>query len=133
MYIVLFVYTATSKLIHLDQFGEQLGRFPYISPFAPWIALGVPLVELAIVGLFLVPKLRMKALYASVSLMALFTIYIVTVLKFSDSIPCSCGGVISSMGWTAHILFNVAFIVLGLLGILLMGRQQRYLPDNGLT
>jgi uncharacterized membrane protein YphA (DoxX/SURF4 family) len=56
-------------------------------------------------------------LYSSFMLLLVFTVYITSVVKFSDSIPCSCGGVLSSLGWTDHILFNVGFMTLAILGI----------------
>lgn len=130
LYIVLFVYTAASKLIHLGQFQLQLERFPFISSYATWIAIGVPLVELIIAGLFLFEKYIMTALYASMSLMILFTIYIIMVLSFSDSIPCSCGGVVSSMGWKTHIIFNSTFIILALIGILLIRKKYGYVSKQ---
>ena len=123
LYIVLFVYTATSKLIHLGQFQLQLERFPFISSYATWIAIGVPLVD----------KYILTALYASMSLMTLFTTYIIMVLSFSDSIPCSCGGVVSSMGWKTHIIFNSTFIILALIGIFLISKKYGYISEQQTT
>ena len=119
LFIVLFVYTATSKLLDIEQFQLQLLRFPYISKYAYWIAWGVPIVELVIAGLYLIPKLILTALYASLLLMSAFLAYIILVLNFSDYFPCSCGGIMSTMGWKDHIIFNAVFIALALLGILI--------------
>ena len=115
---ILFVYTAVSKLIHLDLFQWRLERMPYISPNASLISWGVPFMELVIAGLLWFPKYRTMAFYASFILLGLFTTYIIIVLKYSNSIPCSCGGVISALGWKDHILLNISFMVLALLGIL---------------
>lgn len=114
---VLFVYTSVSKLIHLDTFQLRLGLMPFIASFASWISWGVPFLELVIAGLLWFPGYRTMALYASFILLGLFTIYISLVLKYSDSIPCSCGGVISALGWKDHIVLNIFFMVLALLGI----------------
>jgi len=115
---ILFVYTAVSKLNHLDLFQWRLERMPYISPYATLISWGVPFLELVIAGLLWFPKYRNMAFYSSFILLGLFTTYIIVVLKYSDSIPCSCGGVISALGWRDHILLNISFMVLALLGIL---------------
>ncbi|MEQ5790636.1 hypothetical protein J4E06_06215 [Muricauda sp. NFXS6] len=120
---ILFVYTAVSKLIDLDTFQWRLERMPYISPYASLIAWAVPFLELTIAGLLWFPRYRILALYASFILLGCFTLYIVFVLKFSDSIPCSCGGVISALGWKEHILLNSSFMVLALLGILWSKKQ----------
>lgn len=133
LYIVLFVYTASSKLIHLGQFQLQLERFPFISSYSTWIAIGVPLVELVVAGLLLFEKYILTALYASMSLMVLFTAYIIMVLSFSDSIPCSCGGVVSSMGWKTHVIFNNAFIGLALIGIFIISKKNGYISKQQTT
>ncbi|TYA89192.1 MauE/DoxX family redox-associated membrane protein [Seonamhaeicola marinus] len=118
LFIILFVYAATSKLMDFNHFKSQLGRSPYISPYANWMVWAIPSVELLITGLFLFPKQRVLALYSSLSLMTIFTTYLIVVLNFSDSIPCSCGGILATLGWKEHIIFNGAFIVLALIGIL---------------
>ncbi|MBO0341511.1 MauE/DoxX family redox-associated membrane protein [Flagellimonas profundi] len=115
---LLFVYTATSKLIHLDTFQTRLERMPYISSYATLISWIVPFLELVIAGLLWFQKYRKVALYGSLVLLGVFTIYILVVLNYSDSIPCSCGGIISTLGWRAHILFNTTFMIMALLGII---------------
>ncbi|WP_298535858.1 MauE/DoxX family redox-associated membrane protein [uncultured Algibacter sp.] len=125
LYIVLFVYTAVSKLINIEQFQFRLERFPFISTHAVWITWGIPILEILIAALFLFPKYTILALYSSLSLMSVFTIYILSVLKFGDSIPCSCGGVVSAMGWKEHIFFNGVFIAFSLIGILIIQNQKK--------
>lgn len=118
LYILLFVYTASSKLMHLGVFRLRLERMPYIAPYAQWLSWGVPFLELVIAGLLLFNGYRLIGLYASLILMSLFTGYIIMVLQFSDSIPCSCGGIVSALGWKDHIFLNTAFLILSILGIL---------------
>lgn len=125
LFILLFVYTATNKLMHLGQFQDRLERFPFISPYSIWISFWIPFIELVIAGLLLFPKYVLAALYASFALLFLFTVYIITVLQFSDSIPCSCGGALSSLGWKDHILFNVSLMSLALLGILVIRKSKK--------
>lgn len=122
---ILFVYTAASKLMHLDTFALRVGRMPYISSYASLISWGVPFLELVIAGLLWFPRYRIMALYGSLFLLGLFTTYIIIVLKYSDSIPCSCGGVISTLGWKDHILLNITFMVLSLLGIIWSKKQYK--------
>lgn len=124
LFIFLFVYTATDKLINLAQFQSQLEKFPFISSYSAWLAVVVPLIEFGVAGLFLLNKYVLTALYYSLSLMVLFTAYIIFVLNFSDSIPCSCGGIISSLGWSTHIILNLVFMGLAGLGIYLKRKKQ---------
>ncbi|WP_067029121.1 MauE/DoxX family redox-associated membrane protein [Allomuricauda sp. CP2A] len=120
---ILFVYTAVSKLMHLDTFQLRVERMPYIASYATVISWAVPFLELVIAGLLWFTRYRILALYASLVLLGSFTIYILIVLKYSESIPCSCGGVISALGWRDHILLNIFFMVLALLGILWSKKQ----------
>ena len=126
---LLFVYTAVSKLIELDTFQWRLERMPYIAPYAYLLSWEVPFLELIIAGLLWLPRYQIMALYASFILLGCFTLYIVLVLKFSDSIPCSCGGVISTLGWQHHIVLNISFMALAALGIL-WSKKQNDIPSK---
>lgn len=120
---ILFVYTSVSKLMHLDTFQLRVERMPYITSYAPLISWSVPFLELVIAGLLWFPRYRLLALYSSMVLLGIFTTYIIVVLTYSESIPCSCGGVISALGWKDHILLNSSFMVLAFLGILWSKKQ----------
>lgn len=126
LFILLFGYTSVSKLLNIKNFYMQLANFPFISSYAFWISWGVPILEIIITILFFLPRHRLLALCMSVSLMSIFTTYIILVLRLSNSIPCSCGGIISSLGWREHVVFNCAFIGLALWGILLPNRNKNY-------
>jgi hypothetical protein len=126
LFIILFVYAATSKLLAIEQFKIQLGKSPFISIYASWMVWTIPVIELLIVGLFIFQKHLLVAFYSSFTLMTLFTIYIFLVLNFSDSIPCACGGIISTLGWRAHFVFNMGFMLLALIGIITTHKQRNF-------
>lgn len=117
--IILFSYAAVSKLIDHENFYVQLGQSPLLTYFAPWLAWTMPIQELGVAVLLLIPKFRATGLYWSYTLMALFTIYIITILNFSSYIPCSCGGILEHMSWTTHLFFNIGFTILTIIAILL--------------
>ena len=112
LFVLLFVYAASSKLFDYQQFRIQLGQSPVLTAYADWVAWSVPLVEYLLAFGLILERTRLKALYGSFALMIMFTTYIILVLKFSDYIPCSCGGVLEDLGWTEHIIFNMVFILL---------------------
>jgi uncharacterized membrane protein YphA (DoxX/SURF4 family) len=124
LYILLFVYAAGSKLLDFENFQVQLGQSPLLSAFASWASWLVPVIELIIVLLLLIPKWRVIALFASFSLMMMFTAYIFIILNYSSFVPCSCGGILEKMGWTEHLIFNVFFAMLAVLGLLLEKQQN---------
>ena len=64
-------------------------------------------------------KFRKHGLYAAFSLMAMFTVYIYIVVHYSSFVPCSCGGILEKMSWDAHLVFNLVFVLLAALALLL--------------
>ena len=119
LFILLFVYAAVTKLMDYQKFTVQIGQSPLLTDFAGILAWLVPGSELVFAGMLAIPRLRQIGLYASFSIMVMFTVYIIAILQFSENIPCSCGGVLEAMGWTEHLIFNIGFVILGLVGILL--------------
>lgn len=118
LFIVLFVYAAVNKLGDLENFRIQLGQSPMLTLMRDWIAWMVPTIELVIAGMFIIPRLRLKALYTAFSLMTMFTAYIYIILTYSPYVPCSCGGILEKLGWREHLIFNSVFVLLALVGIL---------------
>ncbi|SFW76175.1 Methylamine utilisation protein MauE [Sinomicrobium oceani] len=125
LFVVLFTYAAVSKLLEFEKFRAQLGQSPLLTAFADMVVWTIPAVELAISLLLFVPRFRLGALYASLSLMTLFTAYIVAVLYFSPYVPCSCGGILENLGWTEHLVFNLVFIALAIAGIVLYTTPEK--------
>lgn len=128
LFILLFTYAAVTKLIDYQKFAVQIGQSPLLTNFAGVLAWFIPGLELAIAGMLAMTRLRLLGLYASFGLMVMFTAYIVAILQFSENIPCSCGGVLEAMGWTEHLIFNIAFVLLALSGIVLYSRGQDKSP-----
>jgi hypothetical protein len=115
--LFLFTYTAISKLTDLATFRTALEKVPFTARGAAVLAVAIPMAELVIVLLLLFSSTRLKGLYASAGLLTLFTIYLVGMLLFASSLPCSCGGVISGMGWWEHVGMNVGLVVFTVMGI----------------
>lgn len=119
----LFVYTALSKLLDYDTFRSQLNKSPFLATISGITAWALPLTELIAAVLLVVYRTRLTGLYLSFFLMALFTAYIQVMLQYSYYLPCSCGGVLASMSWTQHLIFNIAFTALAAVGVLLQAGQ----------
>lgn len=117
--ILLWTYASSSKLLNFEgskiEMGDQV--FPlWAGEIMVWL---VPAIELAIAGLLIFERTRFKGIVASLGLLLVFTGYIVLIkLNYFGYIPCSCGGVISTLSWEAHFLFNMVFIVLSAMAIL---------------
>ena len=123
LFILLFVYTAVSKFLDYENFRAVIGQSPLLTRFAHILAIAVPLAEVVIALMLVIPRYRRAGLYASFAMMALFTTYIIVLVTLSEKIPCSCGGVISRMTWEQHLYFNIFFMLLALLGMWLHTKQ----------
>ena len=124
LYIILFTYAAVSKFRVFDEFKIQLGQSPVLTAYAEWVAWIVPSIEIILAVILIFPRFRKFALYACYTLMVMFTVYIVIILNFSDFIPCSCGGVLEKLGWTEHLIFNIAFVVMAFIGVMLLTPEK---------
>lgn len=124
LFILLFVYAALMKLLDVEKFTVQLGQSPLLMAFAPVVAWVVPLVELIIAIMLIFQRTRLLGLIASFTIMVMFTMYIAIILTFASHVPCSCGGILEKMGWTEHLIFNIAFVVLAIIGITLLNKEN---------
>lgn len=121
----LFAYASFSKLFNHSLFVAELLLHPLIKSFAGLLAWAIPTTELTLVALLAISSTRLTGLYIAAGLLAIFTIYLFTMLLTEKTIPCSCGGIIGSLIWSQHILFNCIFIFLAITGILVYKRRDK--------
>lgn len=122
--VILFLYTAISKLWDYESFRYTLSRSPLLSPVAALLAWLLPAAELVIVVWLFIPAFRRWGFYASFILITLFTGYLTYMILRTQDLPCSCGGVLATLSWKQHIFFNLVFILLSLTGIYLSNRNM---------
>ena len=123
--VILFLYTGISKIMEYYEFEEQLGDSPILGFAATPIALLLPWMEFAIVLMLIVPRWRLKGFYAILTLMILFTAYIIGLFSINKELPCSCGGIIALLSWKQHLVFNSIFMLLNALAIWLQKREKK--------
>jgi uncharacterized membrane protein YphA (DoxX/SURF4 family) len=126
LFVLLFLYTAVYKIIDFSNFRAVIGQSPLITRFAPYLAVGVPVAEIVISLLLVLPRWRIIGLCASFALMLVFTFYIIILLNLHTHLPCSCGGIIQEMNWQQHLVFNIFFLILALTGIALYKKETAY-------
>jgi hypothetical protein len=125
--ITLFLYTALSKLLDFEQFRKQMSNQNIPKWSAGLLAWGIVSSEIMAVILLATEKYRLWGLYTSALLMVVFSGYMgLVLLDFFDRVPCSCGGVLNSMNFGAHLLFNLAFLAITILAIALIRKSQWY-------
>ncbi|RFM34758.1 MauE/DoxX family redox-associated membrane protein [Chitinophaga silvisoli] len=114
--VMLFLYTAISKLLNYSETVLQMEKSPFITQYAYLLSWGMPVLEIIIAILLIVDKTRLYGFYASLFLMVLFTAYVFAMMHYSYYLPCSCGGILSLLTWTQHLWVNVFFIFVALTG-----------------
>ncbi len=117
LFIFLFMYAALVKLMDPEIFRAEIGQSPLLTDIAYPISLAIPATEILIAILLVFPRLRFIGLLMSLSLMITFTFYIIIIMNFSEHVPCSCGGVLQRMKWIDHLIFNIVFVLLGIIGV----------------
>nr|WP_295933696.1 MauE/DoxX family redox-associated membrane protein [uncultured Dyadobacter sp.] len=117
---MLYFYTAISKMLDYTAFrGQMLNQaFPsWVAHLLIWL---LPPAELLAVLLLTTQSLRPAGMWLSTLMMSAFTVYIGLVLiDFYDRTPCSCGGVVSQLSFQGHFVFNLFFLALSILGVML--------------
>lgn len=129
--IALFVYTAVSKLSDIATFRGQMLNQPLPKTVTTVLIWLVPASELLAATLLAIPPLRLLGLYLSLLLMTTFTAYVALVLANTLAyVPCSCGGIMRSLSWQAHLAINICFTLLSLAGIFLHKRTNDHRSFN---
>ena len=123
LFILLFLYTAGSKLMEFTVFREELAMSPILSPVAPLAAALVPAAEIIASAMLLIPKWRVKGFYAALILMLLFTAYVLAILCIDKTLPCSCGGIIGLLSWKQHLILNSLLVLVAAWGIWMAGSR----------
>lgn len=107
--IVLFAYTAISKLGGHTRFLNAIEQSPVAFLNAQLLSWAIPLVEVAVVILLSIPVANRAGTILSLGLMACFTLYVAYMLVFVPHLPCNCGGIIETLSWNGHLLLNLFF------------------------
>lgn len=126
MLVLLFTYTALDKLSDMRIFEYGLKAQVFHSAMIPALKWGIPLAELLIVILLLVPRLNRAGIVAGTFLMLSFTVYIVLVLSTVFSkVPCACAGVFRTITWQQQLGLNLVVLIPGILSTAFIWRKMR--------
>ena len=125
LFMILFLYTSVNKMMEYSVFKEQISESPILAPISMPIAAGLPIIEMLLTIMLLIPRWRLIALYASLVMMTLFTMYVIAILLFDKNLPCSCGGILAALSWPQHLIFNITFIIFAIAGIWLEKKSMR--------
>jgi len=122
--IILWLYTAGSKLIDIPMYKRGLYGQPFSKELKDFLFYGLPLSEFFLIILLYFKNTRKLGYLGSLTLLSLFTGYILLILLgYYPKIPCSCGGILTIMSWKVHLWFNTFCI--GVCAWLTLQKQQK--------
>jgi putative oxidoreductase len=128
--VLLFVYTATSKLTDFEKYSGQMYNQPLPHALSQVLIWAVPLAELVAAALLLTSRYRRVGLWFSFLLMMTFSIYVGLILANTFRyVPCSCAGIFQRMSWKTHLIVNMALTVTALLGCFYQRRIENESSD----
>jgi len=130
--ILLFGYTAFSKLdfftngkfIDVKHFQDAMFKSPVLQNHVGILGYLIPLTELAICVLLAIRKTKLIGYYASLLLLCSFTGYIIYMFTVFPVLPCTCGGVVSTLSWSNHLILNTSFILFTAHSIYLLHKRR---------
>ena len=118
--LLLWVSDSLDKLMDFDSFKNGILNQPLPSGLATLAIYTLPVLEVLIALLLIIQKYQLIGLWFSSLLMFTFTAYVATgLLGAWEKLPCGCGSVISGMSWSQHLWFNLFFLVVSIMGIIL--------------
>lgn len=124
-YILVYIYAAVYKLYDRYFFEQQLLLSPLLGSYAKLLSYLVPWSELLVSVMMMWPRSRTIGLWLSAGIMLGFTLYIAYILTLSSYIPCGCGGILASMGWKEHLVFNSVFVLFSIVAIVFTYQRQK--------
>ncbi len=123
--IVLFIYTALSKILDTDVFRKQMLNQPLPDTLKQNLVWLVPVSEITTSIFLIINPVRLYGFVLAFLLMLAFTLYVGLILANTFAyIPCSCGGILNTLSWEAHLIFNIVFTLFALAGIIIERKRR---------
>lgn len=118
--LLLWIPVTIDKIINFSSFQSGILRQPLSSNVANLAIYTLPVLEAVTIVLLLLNRYRQLGFLLSSLLMAIFTFYVgLALIGTWEKLPCGCGSVISGLSWSEHFWFNITFLVISIIGMLL--------------
>lgn len=131
--ILIWAYTFASKIFDFDTFDRQIKGAYLLSVGGYVLPYILQFIHLGMVVLLLNKNWRRLGLPTSLSVLTLYTAYLVYILKFAPSIPCSCIAVMGGMNWNDQLYFNFIALAINIIGLITFFSLKRAPHNSGQT
>lgn len=122
--LLMWAYTFVSKVLDFDTFRRQINGAYLLSSLGSPLPYLLQVLHLSLVVLLIKKSWRKLGLITSLSVLLLYTGYLIYILKFAPSIPCSCISLYSALNWNDQLLINLAGLVLNIIGLIIFSFKQ---------
>jgi len=124
--IILWIYTGGSKLLDFTSFEHQLALQNFSPLLTSILKYTIPITEVFTAVLLCIKITFRIGLVLSLIIIGSFTVYAILVLTgFYQKTPCSCGGIIKTLSWRNHLIFNLFFLVINITALSLSIFKER--------
>ncbi|WP_153848398.1 MauE/DoxX family redox-associated membrane protein [Sphingobacterium paramultivorum] len=130
--ILIWAYTFASKIFDFDTFDRQIKGAYILSAGGSVLPYILQALHLAIVIMLINKNWRRLGLLTSLSVMVIYTAYLIYILKFAPSVPCSCIAVVRGMNWNDQLYFNFIALAINIIGLITFFSLKRA-PHSGQT
>ena len=118
--IFYFFYGGVYKLAYFHSYFFWLHFAPLLSPYSKVLAYAIPIGEISLSILFLVPALRPTALYISIAALVLFVLWIMSVFLFTHRLFWPYYALWHRPTWMQKMLISIVLSWLALIAVLLL-------------
>ncbi|MDR6546481.1 NAD/NADP transhydrogenase beta subunit [Chryseobacterium rhizosphaerae] len=122
--LLMWAYTFASKVLDFDTFRRQINGAYLLSSLGSALPYVLQVLHLSLVVLLIKKSWRKIGLITSLSVLLLYTGYLIYILKFAPSIPCSCISLYSGFTWNDQLLINFAVLVLNIIGLIMFSFKR---------
>ncbi|REC61808.1 hypothetical protein DRF65_13805 [Chryseobacterium pennae] len=122
--ILTWVYTFASKVFDFETFGRQIRGAYLLSSGGNLLPYILQLVHAGIILMLLNKSWRRLGLITSMVVLVLYTGYLIYVLKFAPSIPCSCIALFNWMNWNDQLYFNLIILAINIIGLVMFSLKH---------
>jgi hypothetical protein len=123
--ILVWAFTFASKIFDFDTFNRQIKGAHLLSSGGSILPYALQAIHLGLIIMLLNKKWKKIGLLTSFCILSLYTGYLVYILKFAPSIPCSCIAVFRGMNWNDQLYFNFSVLAINIIGLVAFFSQRR--------
>ncbi|WP_420866236.1 MauE/DoxX family redox-associated membrane protein [Chryseobacterium gambrini] len=122
--LLMWAYTFVSKVRNFDTFRRQINGAYILSSFGSSLPYILQLLHLSLVVLLIKKSWRKIGLITSLSVLLLYTGYLIYILKFAPSIPSSCISLYRGLNWNDQLWINLAVLTLNIIGLIMFSYKS---------